>query len=722
MFAKSRFLGLVVCAAWLAVASCQGKVEGQSSCTAGQMMCGGSCATVAVDPLNCGACGVACAVGQVCQAGQCACSAGLLACSGSCVASNAAHCGSCTTVCSGIEVCSNGTCQASCPTGETQCSDGACVPPNGGDATHCGGCNACPAGATCNAGVCMSVTGTGGMGGMGGMGGNTGTGGTGATPVACTPMAPTPRRLWRLSVEQWGAAVKDLLGLTTAPILTNRGGQAAYAFFSDATLGVDENFQFALYKASQDVVLPAIASRITTLAPCTGTTAAQQTACAMTFVQSLGPKAFRRPLETAEVPDLMAVYANGAMMDYATGISLLVQALITSPSFVYRTELGPKTLTADASGNYPNTTLNPYEVASQLGFLFLGSLPDPALTAAAADGSLGTAPGVTAQIDRLLALPAVRTHLTNVLIDWFNVRQMFDKANKDTALFTVLATADRDQAALTADLYTSTQMFVNDVLWTNNGTINDLMTSTKVFFNRRLSMLFPGVTFSGTAPANNTTFVAGNWPTAQGRAGMLTQPSFLWSASDTVKTSIVKRGKLLHDDIVCQDELPPPIDLGTPQAVNVIGCKSPDGLTTLSACDTEVLQSDARMLYAPCKNCHAQMDLYSRVLQNFGPIGNYRTADEGGRAIDASVTFTAPPLAPQMVSGSAAFGQLLASSGVIKDCSVQKVASYAMGNMIRHYNTCEVNDIRTQTNGTVTSLFKQVALANILRARAGGAK
>jgi len=722
MLAKSRFLGLLVCAAWLAVAGCQGKVEGQA-CTAGQMMCGGACKPVATDMLNCGACGNVCPGGQVCQAGQCACGAGQFACNGTCVASNAAHCGNCTTVCSGIDVCSNGVCQAMCPPGETQCTDGACVPPNGGDATHCGGCTPCAAGATCNAGVCMSPTGTGGMGGMGGMGGSIGTGGTGGTmPVACTPLAPTPRRLWRLSVEQWGAAVKDLLGLTTAPILSNRGGQAAYAFFSDATLGVDENFQFALYKASQDTVLPAIASRITTLAPCTGTTATQLTACAMTFLQGLGPKAFRRPLETAEVTDLMAVYANGAMMDYATGISLLVQALITSPSFVYRTELGPKTLTADASGNYPNTTLNPYEVASQLGFLFLGSLPDAALTAAAADGTLGTTAGVTTQIDRLLALPAARTHLTNVLIDWFNVRQMFDKANKDTALFTALATADRDQAALTADLYTSTQMFVNDVLWTNNGTINDLMTSTKVFFNRRLSMLFPGVTFSGTAPANNTTFVAGTWPTAQGRAGMLTQPSFLWSVSDTVKTSIVKRGKQIHDDIVCQDELPPPIDLSTPQAMNVIGCKSPDGVTTLSTCDTEVLQSDARMLYAPCKNCHAQMDLYSRVIQNFGPIGNYRTTDEGGRAIDASVTFTAPPLAPQMVGGSAQFGQLLASSGVIKDCSVQKITSYAIGNMIRKYNTCEVNDIRMQTNGTVTSLFKQVALANILRARAGGAK
>jgi hypothetical protein len=116
------------------------------------------------------------------------------------------------------------------------------------------------------------------------------------------------------------------------------------------------------------------------------------------------------------------------------------------------------------------------------------------------------------------------------------------------------------------------------------------------------------------------------------------------------------------------------------------------------------------------------MDVYARVLQNFGPIGNYRTADEAGRAIDPSVTFTVPPLAPSSASGSVSFGQLLASSGVIKDCSVQKISSYAIGNMIRTYNTCEVNDIRAKTDGTVASLFKQVALSSILRARAGGMK
>jgi hypothetical protein len=166
-----------------------------------------------------------------------------------------------------------------------------------------------------------------------------------------------------------------------------------------------------------------------------------------------------------------------------------------------------------------------------------------------------------------------------------------------------------------------------------------------------------------------------------------------------------------------------PVDLTTPQAVNVINCKSPDGTTSLSTCDSEVLKSDARMAYQPCKACHSQMDPYSRVILNFGPIGNYRTVDEAGRPIDPSVTFVPnSPLAPQMITGAQAFSQTLAASGVLRGCAVQKVASYAIGDMIRTYNTCELNDLRSQTNGTITSLFKNVAMANFLRARTGGTK
>jgi len=60
--------------------------------------------------------------------------------------------------CTATEVCvTTGFCQARCAAGEALCPDGACVPPNGGDSLHCGGCDPCPTGMTCNAGVCRPL-------------------------------------------------------------------------------------------------------------------------------------------------------------------------------------------------------------------------------------------------------------------------------------------------------------------------------------------------------------------------------------------------------------------------------------------------------------------------------------------------------------------------------------------------------------------------------------
>ena len=75
-----------------------------------------------------------------------------------------------------------------------------------------------------------------------------------------------------------------------------------------------------------------------------------------------------------------------------------------------------------------------------------------------------------------------------------------------------------------------------------------------------------------------------------------------------------------------------------------------------------------------------------------------------------------------MATGAQQFAQELAQSGVLRGCSVQKMASYAIGDMIRTYDTCELNELRAQTNGTITSLFKSVAMARFLRARTGGTK
>jgi hypothetical protein len=527
-----------------------------------------------------------------------------------------------------------------------------------------------------------------------------------------------------LSVEQWGAAVQTLLGLTTAPVLSSRGGEQAFAFFSDASLGVDNPMQFDMYTQAETVLTTIDSTVTTTIAPCTGTTATAQTTCANTWVSAFAPKAYRRTLDASEVTNLMKVYAQGAMQDYKTGIKLMIEAIIISPSFIYRTELGAPS-TADASGKYPDTTLTPYEVASQLAFTLLGTLPDAALTAAAANGSLGTASGIQTQINRLLALPAVQANLTNIVLGWFNISQLFSKT-KDTSLISALSASEQDLTGIESDLFTSTQQYVNGVLWSGSGKIDDLMTSQTIYVNQRLATLYPGLTYAaGKAPTSDSTFVAATWPASQGRSGILTQPSYLWSASDPAANSIVKRGKGIHDNVMCQDSLGSPVDLSTPMAMAVIACTNPSvaGAAPDSTCDSEILKSDARMAYQPCKTCHSQMDPYSRVLQNFGPIGNYRTLDEAGRPIDPSVTFVpSSPLAGTSLTGVQAFTAALVSSGVIDGCSVQQMANYAMGAELQKYNTCEINTVRALTDGTVKSLFSNVLLASFMRARTGGTK
>jgi hypothetical protein len=500
--------------------------------------------------------------------------------------------------------------------------------------------------------------------------------GTAGVPGSCTPLAPISRRLWRLSSQQYANATKDLLGLT-APVSveSSADGMSAYALFSDVSLTVSDGLLFSGFYQTAENVITQITPRIPQIAACTPTES--QVACATRFAQQFGLKAFRRPLDATEVTNLMKVYTAGAVTDFNTGIGMMIEALILSPSFMYRSELGSSTLNGTV---YSDTTLTPYEVATQLGFLFLNSTPDTALLMAATatgDTGLGTPAGIMAQVNRLLALPAVKTNLTNVVTNWFSLAKLADKANKGPALLSALPVASQDQPAIVGELLSSAQQFIADTLFTNPaGKLTDLLTSQKVFVNQRMATLYglPAVAGPG--------FVAATWPASQTRIGLLTQPSFLWAASELM--NIVAMG------------------------------------------DSEETKSDVRMSTQPCMGCHANMDVYSRPLENFDPIGRYRTMDERGRPVTTTANIVSPnPLAPMMIMGPVELAQMLLSSKLFVGCGVQKMASYTVGEMIRKYNTCELNDLRTQfdqSNGSLTSLFSQLAAANFVRARAGGAQ
>lgn len=124
-------------------------------CNANLKACGTTCADITSDKANCGGCGIACAVGQVCQNSACVCETGTELCNGACVVTQTdpQNCGACGQACPSGQVCEAGACKTACTLGGTSCNNG-CVDLQN-DPNNCGACgNACNSGQTCHAGTC----------------------------------------------------------------------------------------------------------------------------------------------------------------------------------------------------------------------------------------------------------------------------------------------------------------------------------------------------------------------------------------------------------------------------------------------------------------------------------------------------------------------------------------------------------------------------------------
>jgi hypothetical protein len=246
------------------------------------------------------------------------------------------------------------------------------------------------------------------------------------------------------------------------------------------------------------------------------------------------------------------------------------------------------------------------------------------------------------------------------------------------------------------------------VLWTRDDSLTSLITTERMFVNQRLATLLD-LPFTASAPEELQAV-----DTIPGeRAGLLTHPAVLWAASGTDQTSIVRRGILLHNDVVCADLLPFPEGL----------INSPDVQAALAMLPTEIEKSDYRVATPACMTCHSRIDPFGLVLENFDAVGRYRTEAEGW-VVNPTADFSGMPGIGRVVNGPIDLAKAIIDSRQFLGCAAQKMASYAIGRMIRAYNTCEVRAMRAElssSDGTASALFRGVATASFLRSRSGGA-
>jgi hypothetical protein len=497
-------------------------------------------------------------------------------------------------------------------------------------------------------------TGAGGAGTTGGQG--SGGMGVGGVPAGATP---APGQFRRLSPEQYGRAMRDLLGPIESlpPVEAFPAGDSLKAIAASITAvsptGV-EHFETASTAALE--VVFADKARRDALVGCAPAT--WDAACATTFVQTFGRRAWRRPLAADEVTRYLALGASQAAAygTFADGARAIASALLQSPNFVYRPELGTGTPVAGSTWS----RYSGYETAARLSFLLWGTIPDDQLLTAAESGALGTTEGLQAETLRMLGSSRVLEGVNDMVDDMLALDSVF-LMSKDASLFPQLTTTLRQ--AMREEIL----LLFRDIAVTRNGDMMELFDTKATFVNQELGALY-GISVMGNA------MVPAQHPANMPRAGILTSALLLSVQDKRHQTSPTRRGAFVRKVLMCETIPDPPANVQT-----II--PDPPAGTIVSRRD--LLAS--HITSPSCGACHSLMDPVGLAFENFNALGIYRTNEENGLAIDPSGNFDGTAFTSPVEMGA-----LMHESEKVRNCMVRRVYRYAMGRKENAYDEAQI--------------------------------
>lgn len=379
-------------------------------------------------------------------------------------------------------------------------------------------------------------------------------------------------------------------------------------------------------------------------AACSG----DEAACARSFVESFGKRAFRRPVEQVEADDLMALYTKlrtdpEMKFDLPGALGVLLEAILQSPGFLYRWERGLKTPLMDGK----LVKYDSYEVASRLSYFLWRSMPDDALLAAADAGQLSTPDEVAAQAQRLLDDPRADSVLADFTSQWLELVPL-PALVKDMGVFPAF-TPELRQA-----MQHETVAFTRDVLRGSAPTFTSLLTANYSIVEPGLAQYY-GVTTDATGRAN----LAGS-----GRLGLLTQAGVMSVKGNSYRTSPVRRGKFVMNRMLCASVPPPPPNV-------VPDLPPPDPSKSLRE------QMAEHRINPTCAACHDTMDPLGFAFEHFDGAGRFRDLD-GTQPIDPSGTVKLKD-STVTFKDAADLAQQLAASPQAQHCFSRQWLRYALG-------------------------------------------
>jgi hypothetical protein len=480
--------------------------------------------------------------------------------------------------------------------------------------------------------------------GMGAAGSNGSTGG-----AASVQGVSVVTRVARLTHTQYDNTVGDLLGVTDKPASSFAPDSAdGYAFDNGINLRVDGRLG-PQYRAAAEELAEKVAADSAFLARFV-TCSEGSAGCSDQLIAELGQRAFRRPLNDGEKTRFAALFARGPELvasgnAFRDGVRLVVEALLQSPQFLYRSELSSQ---VGADGLIQ---LDSWEMASRLSFFLWGRMPDAELFTAAAAGKLATAPEITAAAQRMLGDAKARDSVLSFHAQSLRFAR-FKKVAPDAGRY---PNAPQEMAQ---KLEEAAELFVKDVVFDSQGGIAELLSAPYAYADSTLAPLYgksaPGPAFQ------KLTFGPGE------RAGYLMQLGFLASNAYAIRTDPIHRGLFVQRDLLCRTiPDPPPGASMTPLP------------PTTDQIKTTRQQIDLLTSGASCKGCHTLINAPGFAFESFDAIGQARTMDNGAPVDttgmttldDQSVTFAN---ATELVAA-------LAQSAEARRCYVGKWLEYAYG-------------------------------------------
>jgi hypothetical protein len=382
-------------------------------------------------------------------------------------------------------------------------------------------------------------------------------------------------------------------------------------------------------------------------------------------------RAWRRPVQPAEIDRLMKLYdtARAQGDGFEAGVKLALKATLISPNFLF---IGSDNVGApldDARGRgqaapLQTEPIDEFTLASRLSYFLWSSLPDEELLDLAARGQLRAQ--LPAQVKRLLASPKSRALVENFAGQWLQTRSL-ENFSPDKQLF------PEYDPVLRAAMQRETEMFFEYVMRADRS-LFDFLTGDYTFVNARLAKLYdlPGVTgdeFQKVSLAGTP------------RRGVLTHASVLTLTSNPTRTSPVKRGKWVLENLLGTPPPPPPPNI--PELDD----------KTRKLTGTLRQQLEQHRTNATCASCHARMDPIGFGLENFNAIGGYREKD-GSAPVDSSGQLASG----DKFSGAAELAQVLAGKKRFEflRCMADRTLTYALGRGTEYYDRPAIEQIVKQ--------------------------